>query len=277
MSESTTRRSGPRTFIVLGLVWVGGAAMAQQAPGAGTSNAELAKQLANPLASLISVPLKLDWDTGIGPVGADRSTYVVQPVIPITLSADWNLISRTIIPYIDAQSPVPGGNDESGLGDTTQSFFFSPSAPTAGGWIWGAGPVLLLKTASNDAVGSEKWGAGPTAVVLRQDSGWTYGLLANHIWSFSGNEQRQDISATFLQPFLSYTTKTYTTWGINTESTYDWEKSQWTVPINVQVSQLLKFGNQPVSFAFGGRSYVERPEGGPDWGLRLSVTFLFPK
>jgi len=277
MSESTTRRSGPSTFIVLGLVWVGGAALAQQATGAGDSNAELAKKLSNPVASLISVPLKLDWDTGIGPLGADRSTYVVQPVIPVSLSADWNLISRTIIPYIDAQSPVPGGSDESGLGDITQSFFFSPSAPTAGGWIWGAGPVLLLKTASNDALGSEKWGAGPTAVLLHQDSGWTYGLLANHIWSFGGSDQRADISATFLQPFLSYTTKTYTTWGVNTESTYDWENSRWTVPINVSVSQLMKFGAQPVSFAFGARSYVERPEGGPDWGLRLTVTFLFPK
>jgi len=277
MSESTTRRSGPRTLIALGLAWAGSAALAQEATGAATSNAELAKKLSNPVASLISVPLKLDWDTGIGPVGADRSTYVVQPVIPISLGADWNLISRTIIPYIDAQSPVAGGNDESGLGDITQSFFFSPSAPTAGGWIWGAGPVLLLKTASNDALGSGKWGAGPTAVVLRQDSGLTYGVLANHIWSFGGSDQRADVNATFLQPFLSYTTKTYTTWGINTESTYDWVNTRWTVPINVSVSQLMKFGAQPVSFAFGARSYVERPEGGPDWGLRLTVTFLFPK
>jgi hypothetical protein len=277
MHETMNGRSGRWTLVALGLAWAGSAALAQQAPGAADSSAELAKKLSNPVASLISVPLKLDWDTGIGPLGADRSTYVVQPVIPISLGADWNLISRTIIPYIDAQSPVPGGSHESGLSDITQSFFFSPSAPTAGGWIWGAGPVLLLKTASNDALGSEKWGVGPTAVLLRQDSGLTYGVLANHIWSFGGNDQRADISATFLQPFLSYTTKTYTTWGINTESTYDWENSRWTVPINVSVSQLVKFGAQPVSFALGARSYLERPEGGPDWGLRLTVTFLFPK
>lgn len=173
-------------------------------------SAELAKKLSNPIASLISVPIKVDWDTGIGPADASRTTYVVQPVIPFSLNAEWTVISRTIIPYVDAQSPLTGGHGESGLADVTQSFFFSPKAPTSGGWIWGVGPVLL-PTASNNALGSEKWGAGPTAVVLRQENGWTYGLLANHVWSFAGDDKRADISAPYLQPFLSYTTKTYTT------------------------------------------------------------------
>jgi hypothetical protein len=260
-------------IVVLGLVATG-TAYAQDSTD---DTADLAKKLQNPVASLISVPLKLDWDTGIGPRGADRSTYVLQPVVPFSLSSDWNLITRTIIPFVDAQSPVDGGRDESGVGDITQSFFFSPKAPTSGGWIWGAGPVMLYPSASNDAVGSEKWGAGPTVVLLKQDSGWTYGLLANHIWSFAGNDKRADISATFIQPFLSYTTKTYTTFGVNTESTYDWTNRQWTVPINLSVSQLLKFGKQPVSFALGYRSYVDRLNGGPNWGLRFTVTFLFPK
>jgi hypothetical protein len=137
--------------------------------------------------------------------------------------------------------------------------------------------VLSLPTASKDALGSEKYGAGPTVVMLRQESGWTYGMLANHVWSFAGNDSRADVSATFIQPFISYTTKTYTTFGLNTESTYDWEASQWTVPINATVSQLLKFGKQPVSFLLGYRNYVDAPTGGPDWGLRFQVTFLFPK
>lgn len=112
---------------------------------------------------------------------------------------------------------------------------------------------------------------------MKQDSGWTYGLLANHIWSFAGNGSRADVSATFLQPFVSYTTKTYTTFGLNTESTYDWEQSQWTVPINVLLSQLVKIGGKPVQFQVGYRYYAEKPDGGPDWGLRFTVTFLFPK
>ncbi|MDQ3775630.1 MAG: transporter, partial [Pseudomonadota bacterium] len=86
-----------------------------------------------------------------------------------------------------------------------------------------------------------------------------------------------DVNATFLQPFVSYTTKTFTTFGLNTESTYDWENNQWTAPLNLQVSQLLKLGKQPIQLTLGGRYYAEKPEGGPDWGLRFVITFLFPK
>jgi len=238
-------------------------------------SAELAKKLSNPVASLISVPFQSNWDFGIGPENAMRYTLNVQPVIPISISKDWNLITRTIVPIISAESPVAGGDDRSGLGDIVQSFFFSPKEPTSGGWILGAGPVVLYPSGT-DGLSARKWGAGPTVVMLKQQSGYTYGLLANHIWSFSGGGDN-DISTTFLQPFLSYTTKTYTTFGLNTESTYDWENSQWTVPINLMVSQLLKIGGMPIQFVVGGRVYAERPDGGPDLGLRFAVTFLFPK
>ena len=239
--------------------------------------AELAKKLSNPIAALISVPIQANWDTGIGPEDAERTTINVQPVIPFSISQDWNLITRTIVPIIDAESPVSGGSDESGLGDVVESLFFSPKAPTVSGWTWGMGPVFLLPTASEDALGSERWGLGPTAVVLKQVDGWTYGALANHIWSIAGDDDRADVNATFMQPFLSYTTKTHTTLTLNTESTYDWEDSEWTVPINAQVSQLLKIGKLPISVGAGYREYVATPAGGPDWGLRFVLTFLFPK
>jgi hypothetical protein len=141
----------------------------------------------------------------------------------------------------------------------------------------GGGPVFLYPSATDNALGGQKWGAGPTVVLLKQKNGWTYGTLANHIESFAGTSSRQNVSATFLQPFLSYTTKTYTTYGINTESTYNWQNSQWTVPINATVSQLVKLGKQPVQFQLGGRYYPEKPIGGPDWGVRFAVTLLFPK
>jgi hypothetical protein len=135
----------------------------------------------------------------------------------------------------------------------------------------------MLPTATDDLLGTEKWGVGPTAVLLKQQNGWTYGALANHLWSFAGAGDRAEVNATFIQPFFSYTTKTFTTLGLNTEATYDWDQSQWTLPLNASVSQLLKLCQQPVSFALGVKYYAEKPSGGPDWGIRFSITFLFPK
>jgi hypothetical protein len=271
-------------LLMSGLVFGAGAAnpeehsgtTQEQANGSGASSAELAKQLQNPVANLISVPIQNNWDFGIGSTDAMRYTVNIQPVIPFSIGDDWNVITRTILPIVHAEAPVLGADDVSGLGDILQSFFFSPKA-LVGGWVMGAGPVFLYPGASNDTLGGQKWAAGPTAVLLEQQSGWTYGVLANHLWSFAGTGGRQDIDATFLQPFVSYVTKTFTTIALNTESTYDWENSRWTVPLNLQVSQLLKLGHQPVQFTLGGRYFPEKPQGGPDWGLRFMVTLLFPK
>ena len=109
-----------------------------------------------------------------------------------------------------------------------------------------------------------------------QKKGWTVGMLANQIWSVGGDNNDPNISATFLQPFVTYTTKTHTTFGLNAESTYDWENNQWTVPLNLSVSQILKIGKQPVSVQVGGRYYAEGPDGGADWGLRVNFTLLYP-
>jgi hypothetical protein len=255
----------------------GGVDSAAAASGNAGSYNDLAMQLVNPIASLISLPLQDNFDWGAGPAG-DGFQYRlnIQPVIPFAVNEDWNLISRTILPYI-YQEDVIGTGSQSGLSDTVQSLFFSPKAPTADGWIWGAGPVFLLPTATDDLLGTEKWGAGPTAVFLRQENGWTYGMLGNHIWSFAGEDSRDEVNATFLQPFLTYTTATHTTFSLNTESTYDWENRQWTVPVNLGVAQLLKIGGSPIQLQFGGRCYAETPDNGPDWGLRLTVTFLWPR
>jgi hypothetical protein len=239
--------------------------------------AELAKKLANPVASLISVPIQNNWDFGIGPANAMRYTANIQPVIPFTLNKDWNLITRTIIPVIYADSPVAGGSSKFGLGDTVQSLWLSPKAPTDSGWIWGAGTVLLWPTSTDDMLGVGKLGAGPTALALKQVNGWTYGALFNHLWSYAGQGSNPDVNATFLQPFVSFTTKSFTTYALNTESTYDWANSQWTMPLNAMVSQLVKIGGKPVQFTLGARYYAVKPDDGPEWGLRFAVTFLFPK
>jgi hypothetical protein len=241
--------------------------------------AELARKLANPVASLISVPLQYNYDTyGGANDGAAASRFVVQPVIPFSLNEDWNLITRTIIPFVDQQDFPAAALNESGLGDTTASFFFSPKSPTAGGWIWGAGPILLLPTATKDVLGTEKWGIGPTGVLLKQSGPWTVGLLAGHIWSVAGDGNRADVSSTTLQPFFSYTTKSHTTIGAYTESAYDWKGEQWQVPLIVQAGQLFKIGPQILQFAVAAKYWAKAPDDGPEgWGLRLQLTLLFPK
>ncbi len=164
------------------------------------------------------------------------------------------------------------------MGDTTQSLFFSPKNPTAGGLIWGVGSVILLPTGTEDLLSTRKWGAGPTAVALRQHGPWTYGALANHIWSFAGDDDRSDVNSTFLQPFLSYTTKDAWTFTLNSESTYDWTSNEWSVPINAMVSKLITIDKQPISLQAGVRYYAASSDNGPEgFGARAAVTFLFPK
>ena len=225
---------------------------------------DLARQLANPVASLISVPFQLNYDEGFG-IGGEGSVWRLN-------------ISRTILPVID-QDDVPfDGAGESGIGDVVQSFFFSPSEPTDRGWIFGAGPVFLFPTASDDLLGTEQWGIGPTVVGLRQVGSWTYGALLNHIESFAGADDRSDVSSTLVQPFVSYITDTKTTFSLNAESTYNWETDQWSIPLNFNVSQLLKLGKLPVQAGIGARYWADSPDLGPDGlGLRFQLTFLFPK
>ena len=252
-------------------------AQAQEAPD--SEEERLAKRLANPVAALISVPFQFNYDSDIGPADdGERVTLNIQPVIPITLNEDWNVISRTIVPIMWQDDIFPDAGRQFGIGDILQSLFLSPSAPTASGIIWGAGPVFRLPTATDDLLGAEKWGAGPTAVVLRQAGGWTYGGLVNHVWSVAGDDDRADINATFLQPFVSFTNDDAWTFSLQTETVYDWESEEWAVPINIAVSKLLAIGGLPISIQGGLRYWAESANNGPEGlGFRLAVTFLFPR
>jgi hypothetical protein len=250
---------------------------AASAQTTGNSSVELAKKLANPIASLISVPLQFNYNQGFAGGDGDQYYLNIQPVVPFSLNETWNLISRTILPIYSQDGVIPGEGSQFGFGPTTQSFFFSPKAPTANGLIWGVGPVALIPTATDDIAGSQ-WGLGVTGVALRQAGPWTVGGLANHIWSVSGNDRYGEISSTFLQPFINYTTERATSFFINTETTYDWENEQWSVPINFGANQLLTIGNRPVQIGGGLRYWVESPDSGPqDWGARFNVVFLFPR
>jgi len=249
--------------------------------GGPASHDDLAKQLSNPVAAAISVPFQNNFDWGAGPRGNGFQWKMnFQPVLPFHLSEDWNLITRAIIPMI-SQNDVAGtylrpSGTQTGLGDVVASAWFSPAKPTSNGLIWGVGPALLFPTGTDDMLTGNQWGAGPTVIALKMEHKFTYGALVNHLWSYAGTGGRPGVNATYMQPFISYLPGGGWTWSLNSESTYDWAANQWTVPVNLMLSKMVKIGKLPAQWQVGARYYVEKPDDGPEWGLRLSLTFLLP-
>ena len=242
-------------------------------------NADLAQELTNPIASLITIPIQMNFDNDIG-VNDQGSKIVtnIQPVIPFEINQDWNLITRTIMPVIYQDEVFPGTGSQFGLGDINMSLFFSPKKPTASGIIWGVGPVFLLPTATNSKLGGEKWAVGPGVVALTMRGSWTVGGLANHIWSFDGQDDRSDISNTFIQPFVAYTWPNAWTASAQSETTYNWKTEKWSIPLNVAASKLVRFGKLPVSLQASLGYWLETPDSGPEGvRYRLQANIVLPK
>lgn len=234
---------------------------------------ELAKKLANPIASLISVPFQSNWDVGIGTHNGSKMVLNFQPVIPMKLSENMNLITRWILPVVSQLDVTGEKTSQSGLGDAVITGFFSPSKSKL---TWGVGPVLLIPTATNNFLGAKKWGIGPSVVVLKQSGPWTAGGLANHLVSIAGNSNRSDISATFLNPFCSYNWKSGAGLTLNAEYTHDWENDVDVFIVQPVASAVTKFGKQTVSFGVGPRFHFA-PSGHANYGVRAAITLVFPK
>ncbi|WP_043758007.1 hypothetical protein [Imhoffiella purpurea] len=244
-----------------------------------SQDADLAQELTNPLADLVTVPIQMNLDRGIGPEDdGSKLTTNIQPVIPFHLGSDWNLITRTIVPLVHQDDLIPDAGSQFGLGDINLTLFFSPKRPTAGGLTWGLGPVVLLPTATDSPIGARKWGAGPAGVALVLRGPWTAGVLANHIWSFAGDDDRSDISNSFVQPFVAYTWPSAWTLSVQSESSYDWEREQWSVPVNLALSKLVRLGRLPVSLQGGVGYWAESPDAGPEgFRFRLQANLVLPK
>jgi hypothetical protein len=261
--------------LVTATIAIGAPVCSAQQPAA-ADEAELAKKLNNPVSDLVSVPIQLNWEQGVGPNDQTRFILNIQPVMPFSVNAKWNMIARVIVPLVSQPPLTAGGQPAFGISDVLTSFFFSP---TKGSIIWGVGPALSLPSTTIATLGSEKWSAGPTAVVLKQQGPWTYGALWNQIWSFAGNSQRDDVSQMFLQPFVAYTTKNLVTITLQSESTANWKAAdhKWSVPINVLFAKLSSFGAFPASYTIGFGVFAASPAIGPDWKLRAALTILMPR
>jgi hypothetical protein len=240
-----------------------------------SSAEELAMQLANPVAALISVPFQNNFDFNVGPFEGFRYNLNIQPVIPVSVSENWNMISRTIVPVI-SQTDVTGiGNNETGLGDIVQSIYFSPKVPK-NGIVWGVGPVLLLPTSTDNALGLNKWAAGPNALVLKIKGQWTYGGLVNHMWSYAGSGTT-DVNASFFQPFVTYATKSGASFTIASENTQSWDNKIFGGFVGAYYNKVMSFGNQMMQLGGGPKIYYGNNSFNPTWGVRANVILLFPK
>jgi hypothetical protein len=256
------------------------AAWAQQPPPPpAQETADLARQLSNPIASLVSVPFQFNWEQNVGPSKLTRFVLNVQPVMPFSVNEDVNLIVRLIAPLLSQPPLFDGGVAASGMSDITTSFFVSPSNSTK--LIWGAGPVFVLPSTSEPTLGTGKWSAGPTVVALTQTGPWTLGALWNQVWSFSGDPSRSDVNQMFLQPFLAYQATHTITLTVQSEMTANWEADAegetWTVPVNVLVSKLSSLGTFPASYALGVGAFTAHPDVGPSWKIRGAITVLLPR
>ena len=247
-----------------------------------TGASDLAKAAQNPIAAMISLPFQNNTNFNIGPQEGTQNILNIQPVWPVDLNPKWNLITRTILPVISQPEFVSGQGRTNGIGDIQFSAFFSPKEPTEAGWIWGAGLIAQLDTASDDKLGAGKWGLGPTAVALKVDDQWVYGGLINNVWSVAGDDDRADINIMLIQPFVNYNFPDkpgrYLTFA--PIMTADWEADsgdQWTVPLGGGIGQIMKWGKQPVNLQASAYYNVVTPDNGADWQLRLQAQLLFPK
>ena len=265
--------------------WLASAALAAALAATGPAQAEmsaeeLAKLAQNPVGNLISVPFQNNTNFNVGPLSGTQNVLNIQPVIPISVNSEWNIITRTILPVIWQPALSPTTDSTSGVGDIVLTAFLSPAQPK--GLIWGAGPVLQIPTNSSAELGNKNWGLGPSFVMLELEHGspWVYGVLANNIWSLSSNKQGGSYNNGLIQPFVNYNFAGGFYLVSGPIVTVNWKAAsgqQWTVPLGGGIGKIFHLGKLPVNTSLQAYYNVVNPDNGADWQLRAQVQFMFPK
>ncbi|WP_377189629.1 transporter [Ruegeria meonggei] len=261
----------------IGLTLISGAAAAQSDDTA----AEIAKDLANPFADLIVLPLILEYTPDIGSDDGYRTSLSFQPIYPFQLNSDLTLTVRTIIPLIQQENIVGSSGSQFGLGDIEQEFFLAPNAKQTrfGDLSLGAGLQVTWPTSTDSLLGEGTMALGPTAAALVQKNGWTYGGLITQQWGvWETRDNVPDVNTTFLEPFVAYTNASQWTFQTFAESEYDWTADEWWVPVTAEVGKLVEFGEVPVQIMGGVTYWADSPQGGPDGlAFRMDVSVVIPK
>jgi hypothetical protein len=256
------------------------AAIAVAPARAEMSAEELAKLAQNPVGNLISLPFQNNTNLNFGPQRGTQNVLNIQPVYPISVNSEWNVITRTILPVISMPSLAPADERTNGVGDVVFTAFLSPAVPE--GAIWGVGPVVQLPTDSNAELGNKNWGLGASFVVLRLEKGspWVYGVLANNVWSVSGDRQGGSYSNGLIQPFVNYNFPGGLYLTSAPIATVSWQAEsgqKWTVPLGGGVGKIFHLGKLPVNAQISAYYNVVRPDFGANWQIRAQIQLMFPK
>jgi hypothetical protein len=272
-------------FLVTGCFLINASLYAQEkeapkAPPPGSQQAELmelAKASQNPVADMITIPFQFNWFSGGGlPANQTLSQTLIQPVLPLPINKDFNVVSRTIVPVMSI--PTESGGKMQGIADIQEQIYFSPRA--AKGLIWGFGPVLSFPTATVSALATGQFAAGPTLVLLGMPGRFVVGCVANQMWRIAGSTSTQTINSFFVQPFINYNFKLG--WSVSTAPsiTANWSATsgqQWTVPIGIGIGKIAAIGSQPISLGLQYYHNAVRPDNAGADQVRMVFALLFPK
>ncbi|MGA6926611.1 MAG: hypothetical protein WBY88_13060 [Desulfosarcina sp.] len=277
----------PFTVFLLALVVFGISPLAAVAETSGQkpSASEVARELANPNSSLATLTLKNQyrWYTGDLPGADDQDNYtmVFQPVFPLSLPKDDSGNARTLFirpgfPLLFEQ-PVPqvenGGLDWDGvtaLGDIGFDIGYGVSAKS--GFLWAFGMVGTLPTATDSDVAGKQLRLGPEFLLAKFEKWGLYGIFPSHQWNVTG-WSGESFSTTQFQPVLKFLLGDGWTVGSSPIGFYNWESSEWTIPINLSASKTVIIGKTPWKFELEANYYVEQPDAfGPQWMIGFSIS-----